>query len=60
MIVWQKSPFVTVLRIVSVRFVPQQSSRAVGSSKFHATPHSTVLFVAQVNTGGVTSWTITI
>ena len=59
-IAWQKSPFVTVFRIVSVRFGPQQPSRAVGSSKLHAAPHSTVLFVAQVNTGGVVSVIVTV
>jgi len=60
MIVWQESPFVTVFRTVSVRLVPQQTSEADGSSKFHAAPHSTVLLVAQVRTGGVVSVIVTV
>ena len=59
-IAWQKSPLVTVLRIVSVRFVPQHASRAVGSSKFQDAPHSTVLLVAHVSTGGVVSVIVTV
>ena len=45
---------------VMVTFVPQQASNAVGASKVHAVPHWTVLFGAQVATGGVVSLTITI
>jgi hypothetical protein len=47
--------FWTVLTIVIVTFVPQHASNAVGGSKFHADPHWTVLFAAQVNVGGVVS-----
>src|SRR5437867_85193 len=51
--------FVTVLRIVMVTLVPQQASAAVGGSKPQGVPHSTVLLVAQVITGGVVSTTRT-
>ena len=44
--------FVVVSSTATVTLVPQQASSAVGSSKLHAVPHSTVLFVAQVRTGG--------
>ena len=40
--------------------MPQHASRAVGASNIHGLPHSTVLFVAQVNTGGVMSVTVTV
>src|SRR4051812_11468624 len=38
---------------------PGQASVAVGGSKFHALPHSTVLGAAQVRTGGVVSTMVT-
>jgi hypothetical protein len=52
--------FVTVLTIRMLTAVPTQVSVAVGGSKFHALPHSTDLFGAQVGTGGVVSTTVTI
>src|SRR5207244_2534382 len=48
-----------VLRTVKVRLVPQHTSEAVGSSKLQEAPRLTVLFVAQVMTGGVLSTTVT-
>jgi hypothetical protein len=44
--------FVIVLTMVTVRFVPQQLSSAVGGSKVQVVPHTTVLLLAQVSTGG--------
>ena len=41
--------------MVTVTFVPEQASTAVGGPKLHVEPHSTVLLVAQVNTGAVVS-----
>src|SRR5436190_2266610 len=52
-------PLVSVLTTEMMRFVPQQASVAVGGSKFHCEPQVTVLFVAQVTTGGVRSATVT-
>jgi len=52
-------PFVIVLNTVTVTFVPQQSSTAVGVSKLHAVPHSTVLFTGQVTLGGLKSLIVT-
>ena len=43
-----------------VKLVPQQASTALGGSKLQVEPHSTVLLVAQVNTGGVVSTTVTV
>src|SRR5205823_4067408 len=54
-----QKPFVTVLSTVMPTWL-QQASRAVGSSKLHAEPHSTVLLLEQVITGGVVSRTVTI
>ena len=53
-------PLVKVLSTVMVTFVPQQASKAVGSSKLQVEPHSTVLLLAQVITGGVVSSTVTV
>ena len=53
-------PLVTVLSTVMVTLVPQQTSEAEGASKLQAEPHSTVLLVAQVITGGVVSTTVTV
>jgi len=54
------TPLVTVLRTVSVTFVPLQLSLAVGASNVQAVPQLTVLLVAQVRTGGVVSTTVTV
>src|SRR5689334_4529803 len=51
--------FVIVLTTVTVTFVPQHASIAVGGSKVQALPHTTVLFVAHVKSGGVVSITDT-
>ena len=51
---------VMLLKMVSVTFVPQQASKAVGGSKVQAVPHSTNLFEAQVMTGGLVSVMVTI
>jgi hypothetical protein len=44
---------------VMVTLLPQQASKAVGASNVHAVPHWTVLFGAQVATGGLVSVTVT-
>src|SRR6185436_17183079 len=49
---------VTVVSARIVTLVPRQLSKAVGTSKLHTLPHSTVLFVAQVTTGGAVSTTL--
>ena len=51
---------VEVLTMVTVTFVPAQSSRPVGASKFHAGPNSIVLFPAQNTVGGVVSTICTV
>jgi len=56
----QPVPLVIVLRTVVVTFVPQQESVALGASNVQAEPHSTVLFVAQVMSGGEVSSTVTV
>src|SRR5438067_1929858 len=56
----QPEPFVTVLRIMTVRLVPPQASRAPGASKLQAEPHWTVLLVAQVSEGAVVSTRVTV
>ncbi len=55
-----QTPFVTVLRMESVRLVPLQLSVAVGGSKLQAVPHRIVLLVAQERIGGVVSTTVTV
>ncbi|HND44411.1 MAG TPA: hypothetical protein PKX51_18960, partial [Cyclobacteriaceae bacterium] len=50
---------VMLLNTVSVTFVPQHASKAVGGSKAQALPHSTNLFDAQVMTGGLVSVMVT-
>jgi len=54
-----KEVFVVVPMIVTVMFVPQQASKTAGGSKLHGSPHSIVLFGAQVNAGGVVSMMVT-
>src|SRR3989475_2358335 len=49
---------VTVLRIAMVAL--PHVSVAVGTSKVQSVPHSTVLLVTQVRTGGVRSSTVTV
>jgi len=51
---------VTLLRTVMVTLLPQQASKAVGVSKVHPEPHSTVLGPAQVTTGGFVSMMLTV
>src|ERR1035437_3937944 len=51
---------VTVLRMRTVRFVPQQMSVAVGGSNIQAEPAVTVLLGTQVMLGGVVSTTVTV
>src|ERR1035437_2571384 len=51
---------VTVLRMPTVRFVPQQMSVAVGGSNIQAEPAVTVLLGTQVMLGGVVSTTVTV
>src|SRR5262245_42319181 len=53
-------PFVTVLITLIVTLVPLQLSFAVGKSKVHAEPHSTVLLLTQVMVGGVVSTIVTV
>lgn len=58
--IWgQLGLLVIVLMTVIVTFVPQQASTAVGWPKVQALPHSTILLLAQVMTGGVVSTTVT-
>ena len=54
-----QEPLVTVLKTVIVTLVPQQMSEAVGESNDQLEPHSTVLLVAQVMTGGSGVLTVT-
>src|SRR3989442_8279256 len=49
---------VTVLNTLMVTLVPQHASEALGGSKLQLLPHSTVLLLAQVSTGGVVSPTV--
>ena len=56
----QALPLVVVLVTVMVTLVPQQTSEAEGASKLQAEPHSTVLLLEQVMTGGVVSTTVTV
>ena len=56
----QAVPLVVVPVTVTVTFVPQQASTALGGSKLQLLPHGTLLFVAHVITGGVVSTTVTI
>ena len=61
--IWMRlhnGPVLTVLITVTVTFVPQHASEAVGGSKVHVLPHCTVLFDAQISTGGVMSATKTV
>ena len=51
---------VTVLAITTVTLVPLQASLAIGASKVQAVPQSDRLLVAQVNSGGVVSITVTV
>src|SRR5436853_447323 len=51
---------VTVLTSVITTLVPQQRSKAIGSSKLHGLPHSTVLLEAQTRSGGVVSLIVTV
>jgi hypothetical protein len=57
---WQLLPLVTVARTTTRTFVPLHASEAVGGSKSHTDPHSTVLLEAQVMTGGVVSTSVTV
>jgi len=50
--------FVVVLTIVMLLVPPM--SVALGASKVHALPHSTVLFAAQANVGAVVSLMVTV
>jgi hypothetical protein len=51
---------VTVPVIVRVTLVPSHRSLAVGRSKLHGVPHSTVFSPAQLSEGGVVSTTVTV
>ena len=58
---WEHAlPLVTVPSTTTVTLVPLQASKAVGASKLQAAPHSTVLLLAQVRTGGRVSLTVTV
>ena len=61
-ITWEHgpAPLVTVLTTITVTLVPQQTSTAVGGSKFQATLHWTLLPSAQVRVGGIVSMTVTV
>src|ERR1039457_6473220 len=48
-----QTPLVSVSRMVMVTLVPLQASATTGVSKLQLEPQSTVLSLAQVNTGGV-------
>jgi len=50
-----EAPLVTVLRTVTITLVPQHASIAVGGLNDHVEPHCTILFDAQISTGGVVS-----
>jgi hypothetical protein len=57
----QNGPESGVVRnTLMVTLVPEQASKAVGVSKFGVGPHCTVLFGAQVMTGGVVSTMVTV
>src|SRR2546423_5020039 len=51
---------VVVLRMATITFVPSQMSKAAGRVKFQTVPHSSTRLLAQVNCGGVVSWTVTV
>ena len=51
---------VTVLRIVTVTFVPSQVSTAAGGVNTSGAPHSRVKLVPQVRTGGVVSTIVSV
>jgi hypothetical protein len=53
-------PLVTVSKTLTVTLEPQQRSKAAGASKVQTEPHSTVLLVEQVMTGGVVSTVVTV
>jgi hypothetical protein len=54
-----QTPLVTVSITVIVTLL-QHASKAVGASKLHAVPHSTVLLVAHISTGGLVFSTVTV
>src|SRR5260370_1392555 len=56
----QPAPLVTVPTTVIVTLLPQQASTALGRSKLQLLLQGTLLFVAQVMTGGVVSTTVTV
>src|SRR5256885_126870 len=60
MICVQPLSLVTVPTTVMVTSAPQQASTALGASKVQLSPHDTLLFVAQVMTGGMVSTTVTV
>jgi len=49
---------VAVLSGVMVTLAPQHESKAVGGSNAHWEPHTAVLLLPQVMTGGVVSCTV--
>ena len=49
---------VTVFTMTTVTLLPLQLSTAVGGSNAQVVPHSTVLLLAQVITGGMVSRTV--
>jgi hypothetical protein len=55
-----QAPLVTVLTITIVTLVVSKLSEAVGLSNIQLDPHTTILFVGQLITGGVVSETATI
>lgn len=55
----QPTMFVVVLVMVTVTFVPQHKSVAVGGVNVHGVPHVRFRLLAQVNTGGVVSVMVT-
>jgi hypothetical protein len=55
----QPTMFVVVLVIVTVTFVPQQRSEAVGGVNVHGVPQLKLRLLAQVSTGGVVSVMVT-
>ena len=54
----EPTAFVMVLKMVGVT-TPRQLSEAVGGSKLHGLPHSTVLLAGEVMDGGVVSTAVT-
>ena len=54
------SGLVVVLTMRSVTPPGEQASVALGESNVHCEPHSAVLLVGQVRTGGVVSRTVTV